>query len=143
MQQTGKYQFNLIETSDAFSPDPLNENMEKVEAQFDAARAEAAAGDEALDQRVTALEARPLVTGTYEGTNGSVATFQVVKLGFTPRLVAVYLAESAACFSHYLVIGDGTLFNSQCEYLRIVEGGFQVNSTLASKGKTYYYMALA
>lgn len=32
MQQTEQYQFNLVETGDAFSPAPLNENMEKVEA---------------------------------------------------------------------------------------------------------------
>lgn len=31
MQQTEKYQFNLIEGSDPFSPEPLNQNMEKVE----------------------------------------------------------------------------------------------------------------
>ena len=32
MQQTTKYQFNLIDTSDAFSPNPLNENAQKLEA---------------------------------------------------------------------------------------------------------------
>ena len=32
MQQTNKHKFNLIETGDTFSPDPLNENMEKVES---------------------------------------------------------------------------------------------------------------
>ena len=31
MQQTSKYQFNLVEGSDDFSPTPLNQNMEKVE----------------------------------------------------------------------------------------------------------------
>ena len=31
MQQTSKYQFNLVETGDAFSPTPLNENIKKVE----------------------------------------------------------------------------------------------------------------
>lgn len=34
MQQTNNHQFNLIESADTFSPDPLNENMEKVEAAF-------------------------------------------------------------------------------------------------------------
>lgn len=32
MQQTSKYQFNLIEPEDKFLPTPLNQNMEKVEA---------------------------------------------------------------------------------------------------------------
>lgn len=34
MKQTDQYQFNLVEAGDTFSPDPLNENMEKVEAAF-------------------------------------------------------------------------------------------------------------
>ena len=32
MKQTNNYQFNLVESGDTFSPAPLNENMEKVEA---------------------------------------------------------------------------------------------------------------
>ena len=31
MQQTEKYKFNLIGTSDAFSPDALNDNARKLE----------------------------------------------------------------------------------------------------------------
>ena len=31
MQQTSKYQFNLVEGSDDFSPTPLNQNIEKIE----------------------------------------------------------------------------------------------------------------
>lgn len=31
MKQTSNYQFNLIESGDTFSPNPLNENMEKAE----------------------------------------------------------------------------------------------------------------
>ena len=31
MQQTSKYQFNLVDATDDFSPEPLNQNMEKVE----------------------------------------------------------------------------------------------------------------
>ena len=30
MQQTTKYQFNLVVATDDFSPDPLNQNMGKV-----------------------------------------------------------------------------------------------------------------
>jgi len=36
MQQTKTYKLNLIETSDTFSPDPLNENTEKLEAEVSA-----------------------------------------------------------------------------------------------------------
>lgn len=31
MQQTSKYQFNLVDATDDFSPDPLNQNAEKME----------------------------------------------------------------------------------------------------------------
>ena len=31
MQQTSKYQFNLVDATDDFSPDPLNQNAEKTE----------------------------------------------------------------------------------------------------------------
>ena len=49
MQQTETYQLNLIETSDTFSPAPLNENAQKLEAALTAARTEAAAGIAAGD----------------------------------------------------------------------------------------------
>ena len=47
MQQTNNYSLNLIEMSDTFSPEPLNDNARRLEAALDAARAEAAAGDAA------------------------------------------------------------------------------------------------
>ena len=31
MQQTSKYQFNLVDATDDFSPDPLNQNAQKTE----------------------------------------------------------------------------------------------------------------
>ena len=49
MQHTDKYNFNLIETSDTFSPEPLNKNTEAIEAQLAAVRGEFAAADAALD----------------------------------------------------------------------------------------------
>ena len=36
MQQTTKYQFKLIEGSDNFSPQPLNDNVEKIEEELSA-----------------------------------------------------------------------------------------------------------
>ena len=35
MQQTNKYKFNLIDTSDAFGPEPLNDNANKLETALD------------------------------------------------------------------------------------------------------------
>ena len=115
MQHTEKYRFDLIERDDVFSPDALNENMEKVEAALDTVRAEAKAGDGALDTRLAVLEARKIVVGTYTGTGGT----QQIQLGFKPRLVILMaipgyltdvphygLAYADRSFSSYLVIND-------------------------------------
>ncbi|MBD5083586.1 MAG: hypothetical protein HDT33_00570 [Clostridiales bacterium] len=108
MQQTETYKFNLIEASDKFLPAPLNENMEKVEAQLDAARAEAAAGDAALDARVSVLETHKMVTGYHAGSG-------FVDLGFTP--IAVFVTSDNgvgfACPTRGMAMG-----------LSIQEGGF-------------------
>ena len=64
MQQTKTYKLNLIETSDTFSPDPLNENTEKLEAEVSAEAAARQSSDAALEARVTVLEARRFVAGT-------------------------------------------------------------------------------
>ena len=122
MQHTDKYKLNLIETSDAFSPDALNENTRKVEDVLAAqAAAEATArdaADGALDQRLTVLEGRRLVVGAYTG-NGDKNGMHV-ELGFTP---------AALLFPHNL----GMIYVAQdCPYspsplqiaLQIEEGGF-------------------
>ena len=56
MQQTETYKLNLIETSDPFSPEPLNKNMEAVEAQLAAVCGEFAAADAGLSAQLAALD---------------------------------------------------------------------------------------
>ena len=122
MQHTDKYKLNLIEISDAFSPDALNENTRKVEDVLAAqAAAEAAAretADGALDQRLTVLEGRRLVVGAY--TRNGDKNGMHVELGFTP---------AALLFPHNL----GMIYVApDCPYspsplqiaLQIEEGGF-------------------
>ena len=48
MQQTNKYHFNLIDTSDAFSPEALNANTQKLE---DALAARESTVDRALKEQ--------------------------------------------------------------------------------------------
>ena len=149
MQHTEKYKLNLIETSDAFSPDALNENTRKVEDVLAAqAAAEAAAretADGALDQRLTVLEGRRLVVGTYTG-NGDTAG-QIIDLGFTPA--AVLLGKDGKGL--YLLTPDNPgLYPMVPPYLQIVEGGFRVtyNQTSYADGgwnlgnQKYYFIAL-
>ena len=84
MQQTQTYKLNLIETSDAFSPSPLNENMEKVEGAL-AAKTDAA-DTAALEQRVTVLEAHKCYLGSYVG-DGTYS--REIDLGFAPKAILI------------------------------------------------------
>ena len=54
MQQTEKYKFNIIETSDMFSPDALNANARTAEAQLAALAAQEAADKAALEKTAAA-----------------------------------------------------------------------------------------
>lgn len=58
MQQTTKYKLNLIERDDAFSPDAQNQNTQKVKNALIAHKAAVEEVTDAIDQRVTVLEAK-------------------------------------------------------------------------------------
>lgn len=137
MQQTETYKLNLIETSDTFSPAPLNENMEKLEAALGGVQAEASAGEEALDQRLTVLEARKFVAGTYTG-DGS-GTGQFINLGFTP--IAVLVQSSAGTWMAVTSVSPGKV-------LTIQGGGFVVGDNnglgvrLNTSNGVYAYLAI-
>ena len=130
MQQTNKYKLNLIEKDDTFSPDPLNDNMEKVEGALkaetgarqaaDAAEAQARAGaDAALDRRIQTIEAHKIVFGS--AGNGSTTA----NLGFTPLLLYV-TGMNGAIWIHK----DYHPYSG----LYIVEGGFHHDGAYASCG---------
>lgn len=124
MQQTEKYKLNLVERDDVFSPDPLNENMEKVEGALEAARAE----DAALDQRLAVLEARRIVTGTYrpESSQGN-----MIQLGFAPKMVIVICSSRIG----YCIEGSS-------QYVSLREDGFYVGSDLSHTSITYGFLAI-
>ena len=84
MQQTSKYQFNLVEGSDDFSPTPLNQNMEKVEEVLENMEA-------TLSESLSELESS--ITGT--GSAASVALNQA-KQELASQIQAVQAAASAA-----------------------------------------------
>lgn len=56
MQQTSKYQFNLVDTTDDFSPAPLNQNMEKVEEELSGLSTSLTQGLGEVEDSITALE---------------------------------------------------------------------------------------
>ena len=94
MQQTEKYKLNLIEPKDKFLPDPLNENMEKVEGALTAETAARTAADTAeaqaradavadLDQRLQVFEAHHLAIGQFYPSSSQIS----IVLGFRPKVV--------------------------------------------------------
>ncbi len=81
MQRTKNYKLRLIEMSDTFSTEPLNQNM----TDLDDALAAADSAANALAQRVTALEVHRLSAGTYTGSTSGVT----VNVGFKPKAVII------------------------------------------------------
>ena len=134
MQQTTKYQFKLIEGSDDFSPQPLNDNVEKVE--------ELISGVEAA----YTPDNKPYVAGSYTG-NGSAVT---VTLGFKPSFLVI-----TGRISTYPVgqdsLGSYDAFTAGSILTTIVtltDTGFIARTTadnvypqLANSGRTYDYIA--
>ena len=87
MQQTSKYQFNLVDTTDDFSPAPLNQNMEKVEEELEG-HAQTLAG---LAANVgTGGKTARIAWGTYTGT-GAFGTDSPNSLSFdfTPAVILI------------------------------------------------------
>lgn len=121
MQKTEKYQLNLVEPSDTFSPDPLNQNMEAVEQALDGLSGRSDDGDAqtaALAARVAKLEQHRFAVGSYKGIGGMEQTIYV---GFTPKCVII--GDQA---NTMVVIPSG---EDTSNIARIVTGGFYLPNT--------------
>ena len=131
MQQTETYKLNLIETSDPFSPQALNENTQKIEEVVSEKLGE-------MDQRVTVLEATKLVAGVFKSTN---IPNDIIELGFTPEAVFLSDAHGAnqVCFITKAgsYVGNGNVV--------VVENGFQLvnggGSTAVNNGRPICFFA--
>ena len=66
MQQTSKYQFNLVDTTDDFSPAPLNQNAQKTEAAL-------VAMEESLTGQIEEMEGSLASLAANVGTAGKTA----------------------------------------------------------------------
>ena len=127
MKQTKNHKLNLIEMSDTFSTDPLNENMETIDAALRAA-ADATA---AVSSRVGTLEAKQVVIGSLHGT-GSVTN---VTLGFRPRAVIIGGDVTALVTSS---IGD-----IEGNGVTLTDSGFRATGTYANANRFNRYVAFA
>ena len=139
MQQTTKYQFKLIEGSDDFSPQPLNDNVEKVEqalTEFEAA----------LETVQDATEVLPYVTGSYTGDGST--NDRVITLGFMPKFVIITgmswsNTEDSPSLKKFVLAGPGSSFT----IVSRTNTGFTVKNSTAPypelniSGSTYGYIA--
>ena len=111
MQQTSKYQFNLVEGSDDFSPTPLNQNMEKVEEALSVLNAAVETAQTTADTAQAAAETLHYVIGSYIGNGGT----QDINLGFQPQFLFITAQMTGASKdASYLAITGGN------EYLTTV-----------------------
>ena len=137
MQQTSKYQFNLVEGSDDFSPTPLNQNMEKVEEQFDV-----------VAEALAALEGA-YVTGTYTGNGKTMAQGgQLIETGFPPKFVIITRGwlYSSGLPSSFIAAGQNMVEGTE-DFIAFENNGFTVAAQdsghiqLNTAGTTYSYVA--
>lgn len=135
MQHTDKYKLDLIEKEDAFSPDALNANTQKVEEALIAHEGAVKEVTDGLDQRVTVLEAKKFAAGTYQL---KVDVDYTIELGFTPVAVLIQMVSDSSSVTLLTAVGSkGT------SMLRITEGGFIVNSRRGGSGFTGEYVYIA
>ena len=130
MQQTKNHKLKLIEMSDTFSTEPLNENMETIDAALKAASDTASA----ISQRVLSLEARHIAIGTYRGQDSALS----INVGFAPR--AVFIGGHAS----NLVVGPVTSTTSG-NLASLTSTGFTVKGGTSAYGTNnmqYNYVAI-
>ncbi len=129
MQQTEKYKLNLIESSDPFLPEALNQNTQKVEEVL-------SENLEGMDARVTVLEAHKFACGVYIGNSASsVNNEQFIPLPFTPKAVVVWYPHTNwytyACIEGY----------SLTPFLRWAENGFIAGSAVNDNNVKFPFIA--
>ena len=128
MQQTSKYQFKLIDGTDSFSPGPLNDNMEKVEEQFEAVEEEFS---EVMTNLGSGGNTARIIYGSYVGTgtygagNPNTLTF-----GFRPLLIILGDPE----YSQYSTV--------VCMRGRVTQpgpnSGYRINFTWGDNSVSWY-----
>lgn len=149
MQQTKTYKFNLIETSDTFSPDALNANARTAEAELARVEAETAKADAALLAAIgSGGKTCRIQYGTYVG-NGLYGTAGTLELtfDFKPVLVAISyqnLIDPTVLMRGIKYFSTGTVHvtwgeNSVSWY---TTHSTRINEQCNNSGATYYYVAI-
>ena len=142
MKQTEQYQLNLVETTDTFSPQPINENTEAIETLL-------------KNQSLAIDSCARMAAGSYTGTGASgAAAPNTLTFNFTPKVLLV-MASTAGLWNEYqssmLLIRPmttGVTGNQEESRVTVTWGEnfvswygadyiFQMNSE-----RTYYYFAI-
>ena len=162
MQQTETYKFNLIESTDTFSPVPLNENMQSIEGVLAKQAVSLSEQTEALN--TLAAADLKIDMGTYEGTGecGSEAPNSLT-FGFQPKLILIMSKNQFCLFMYGFEFGLGRSCRaSDCD--RFIQAATWRGNTLSwyiseangstgpyekwdihqfnSAGTTYHYLAI-
>ncbi len=137
MQQTTSRKFSIIESSDPFLPEALNDNTRKIEAALDGHEARTKAVTDGLDQRVTVLESPRIAWGQYTGNDQK---GRIIPLPFTPKVAMVVHSRY-----HYTLMATGA--PASLARIALVENGIQllkIDSTSDDSnitGNVYFYLA--
>ena len=163
MQQTSKYQFNLVDATDDFSPTPLNQNAQKMEDALEALDASVAESLEDMEDTVATLAANVgtagknarIQWGSYAGNNGyGMQSRNTLTFPFCPVLVVVACQDyTNGASSPGVLLRPMTEGHSEIEHmssslnLTWTETGVQWYSSVnaqhqMNQNKTYYYVAV-
>ena len=129
MQQTETYKLNLIESSDPFLPNALNENTRKIE---EVMRDKTDAADHAaLDIRVAELEKIQLACGCFIGDG---VAGRIIPLGFKPVAVLYQIGNTL-----FNIVRD---VEHTKRYMIMVDEGIMLPNASYNQDKfTYTYLA--
>ena len=136
MQQTEKRGFNIIETSDPFSPDALNDNTRKIEAALDAHEEAVKEVTDALDARLQVFEAKKFAYGVAHFPYQGQCTY--TELDFTPKILLLQISGGSSYFTFILTDQEPSPYR-----LQIIENGFTFNNVYAGSYYAGYYNFVA
>ncbi len=163
MQQTTKYQFNLVDATDDFSPTPLNQNAQKTEDLIEGVEEDLAALETQISGQLDELEEAlgsgghtcRIAWGSYTGTGSAGSgSPNTLTFGFKPMVILFATEPSFNCwpgiFYSGIEVGKSCVTNdsfflyvtwqghSVSWYSRDNNNEFQMNAS----NRTYFYVAL-
>ena len=151
MQQTSKYQFNLVEGGDDFSPTPLNQNMEKVEQELSGLESSIMANLGTIGHNLRVETGSYTGTGTYGQYNPTHLTFSlyplVVMIVCTSSTYAsppCIMMRPAPCsiFAAGASAALGIFITWDEHKVSWYAGNGGANSQVNEEGASYHYLAL-